>query len=663
MVHGATRAQDIPTPPKKPQLEQKELAMGPPLPQRRPEPGVSIIRETLEMLGPPKPEAGNMLQDAEEETPSPETAETPGFNIIDFTASLLNFSGPPIPERKPAGIVHEPTVIEKLLAKARKDMPAEPISGKQADLYKLVFQAQEAGDMKAADAVLKDIDDPRLMGHVLYQRYMHPSAYTSTYKELRTWLELFNDHPGADRIYKLALARRPDGAAAPKVPQEVRGVVRTHEPTMRASKHYVSSRPRNDEEQSKVNDFKRAVYAQVRKGDPSGASQALDAGANLLDPVEYDLLRGEIAAGFLYEGQVQKALDLAAQSLERSGLHVPTAGWVAGLVNWRAGHYVEAARYFEVVARSPYASGWTAAAGSYWAARAHMRTGNVKAVSMWLKRGMAQPRTFYGLISTRALGRDFDFNWKVEPFTKDDFDLLSGIPAANRAMALVAAGQPHLAEAELLRLRPKDEEQYRALLAYAGYANLPGLALRLATAAEASKTDYYDAALYPMGPWEFDQGYRIDPALVHAIMRQESRFDPYAKSRSGARGLMQLMPATAKSVAGKQDAKLDNPETNLELGRKYLEDLLDSSAVGGDLIYLLVAYNAGPGNLARWKKRWGDVKDPLLFIELIPSAETRVYVERVLSNYWIYRLREGAGTPTLDSIAAGGPALYNGQNL
>ena len=593
-----------------------------------------------------------------------EESDRPGFSFLDFTAALLDFSGPPLPPRKPAYIPPKPTTIDKLLSKFESFDPAGTIAKDQAELYKLVFSAQDSGDMDAADAILKDIKDPRLMGHVLYQRYMHPK-YKSSYKELKQWLKHFNDHPGADKIHKLALLRKPEGTSTSALnkPEQSRGVTRTHEPTMRVSKRYVSSRKRTDEQIRALNTLNREIYSLVRKGEPEKAKDKLNANKASLDPVEYDVLRGEVAAGYLYQGNVDHALELSAQSVKNAGLHVPKAGWVAGLVSWSRQDYTAAARYFEVVARSPYASGWTASAGSYWAARSHMRMGNVKAVSIWLKRGMRQPRTFYGLISTRALGRNFDFNWKVQPFTKDYMDVLSHMPAGNRAMALVVAQQPHLAEAELIRIQPKSDEEYKGLLAYAGYANLPGLALRLATAASAAKGDFYDAALYPTGPWKFEQDYRIDPALVHAIMRQESRFDPRAKSPSGARGLMQLMPATAKSVAGSAEAKLDHPETNLELGRKYLEDLLDSSTVEGDLLYLLIAYNAGPGNLSKWKKRWGHIKDPLMFIELIPSSETRAYVERVLSNYWIYRLREGADTPTLDSLAAGRAALYASESL
>jgi soluble lytic murein transglycosylase len=119
------------------------------------------------------------------------------------------------------------------------------------------------------------------------------------------------------------------------------------------------------------------------------------------------------------------------------------------------------------------------------------------------------------------------------------------------------------------------------------------------------------------------------------------------------------MPNTAKRIASKKErGELNNPEVNLELGQRYLENLLEQKHVNGDLFLLLIAYNAGPGNLAKWKKEMPEIDDPLLFIESIPLAETRNYVEHVLSNYWIYRLREDLPTPTLDAVASGKQPRY-----
>lgn len=593
-----------------------------------------------------------------DEQATPDNADQPG--VVEEEPGDIAFI--PLPPKKPKNIPKPRSTIERLMIEAQGRTYDEPIKSGQAELYGQIFEAQHLGDMKKADKLIEGLDDTRLLGHVLFQRFMHPTAYTSTFNELQQWMEVYADHPAASRIYRLAEARKPAGLAATiRQPVVSEGIVRTYEPASRARKRYVSAKKRTNDEISTLNSFNRQIYAEIRKDRLKSAKSLLDKHVNLLDDVEYDLLRAEIASAYLHHGNADTAYQLARASVKRSGLHVPKAGWVAGLVAWRNGKYMDAARYFEVTARSPYASGWTLTAGAYWAARSHMRTGNVKMVSSWLKRGIKQPRTFYGLVSTRALGRDFDFNWKIPAFTKKYLNILSEIPEGQRAIALVMAGQVDLAEAELIRVKPENEEQRTALLAYANYANLPGLALRLATDASGASGDVYDAALYPMGNWRLTDG-KVDPALVHAIMRQESRFDPNAESPSGAKGLMQLMPATAKSVAVTGEERLDHAETNLELGRRYIENLLDTDVVGGNLVYLLIAYNAGPGNLAKWKRRWPDVKDPLLFIELIPASETRAYVERVLSNYWIYRLREGADTPTLDAITSGKAPLYGFKN-
>ncbi|GJL86007.1 MAG: lytic transglycosylase [Micavibrio sp.] len=573
-------------------------------------------------------------------------------SIENSVESLLQFGTPPIPKSKP--------------------MPSADmiLSDDNAEIYERIFVYQERGDMEAADGDLERLEDFRLRGHVLYQRYMHPTAYKTSYEELRNWLDLYADYPGAENIYKMALKRQPQGFEGDlNKPQALEKMVPVRAVTVSRGKKYTSSRQRTTEQKRRIAELAQLIRHDVRKGNLQQAVRDLEthSATAWLDPVERDLLKADIAAGYFYAGENDKAYDLASKAVRRSGVHVPRAGWLAGLAAWRRGDYDQAARHFEVTGRSPYASGWIAASGAYWAARAHMRTGNVRAVSTWLKRASEHPHTFYGLIATRALGRDFDFNWKIPTYTKDNHDLLMKTPSGARAIMLVAAGQARLAETELVRLNTKDNTKLRkALLAYAGYAGLPGLAMRLGHSMEMADGGVYHAALYPTGPWKPKEGYKVDPALIHAIMRQESRFDPNAKSRSGAKGLMQVMPKTASHVAGqynlkteyREQAALDNPQMNLEIGQRYLEDLLTHNNVGGDLFSLLIAYNAGPGNLAKWKRALPEVDDPLLFVESIPSSETRNYIERVLANYWMYRLREDLPTPTLNAVAAGRNAQY-----
>ncbi|MCK6418817.1 MAG: lytic transglycosylase domain-containing protein [Alphaproteobacteria bacterium] len=166
------------------------------------------------------------------------------------------------------------------------------------------------------------------------------------------------------------------------------------------------------------------------------------------------------------------------------------------------------------------------------------------------------------------------------------------------------------------------------------------------------------AHVLPVKGWMKKTDYKIDPALVHAIVNQESRFNARAKSPKGAQGLMQILPGTARDVIGKKRINLFEPHTNLKIGQRYLQTLLEDQSVQGDLTALLMAYNAGPGNLARWRTNMADIDDPLLFIEMIPISETRAYVERVMAGYWLYRLRDRMPNPSMDALAAGRPAQY-----
>src|SRR3546814_1408403 len=129
---------------------------------------------------------------------------------------------------------------------------------------------------------------------------------------------------------------------------------------------------------------------------------------------------------------------------------------------------------------------------------------------------------------------------------------------------------------------------------------------------------------------------------------------------------MQLMPRTASFVD--EDDDLDSrhelyvPELNIALGQRYIAHLLDLDRVEGDMFRLLAAYDAGPGNLGRWAKRVDFRDDPLLFIESIPSPETREYIEKVLANVWVYRFRLGQKPSSLERVAAGDWPRYESAN-
>ncbi len=544
-----------------------------------------------------------------------------------------------------------------------------PLSAENASLYKEIFRLQAYGNMKDADAKIAKLTDQRLRADILFQRYMHPTAYKSTFAELNDWLNLYPDHPGAERIHKLAMSRKPEGLKVGWANLSFRSEVpEIHEPKIKTAKTYKSKTDRTPEQNQDVRALSVKVRSLVSEGEPSLAQETLytSQAVQFMDGAERDSLKAEIALGFLYEGHVTRAQDLAKESFKRSGEYVPLAAWVAGLSLWLKQDYANASVYFEQAGNSPYASGWLASGGYYWAARAHMRAKNVTQVSRCYREAAKHTRTFYGLLALRALGQDFRFNWENEAYTSADEEKLLDTVEGRRAMALVAAGQYDLAERELLHFDFAANPSMRpVVLAYAGHVGLSEVALRLGSMLDAPGGKLYDAALYPVLPWEPEGGYTLDPALVHAIVRQESRFDPQARSPSGASGLMQIMPGTARHVlrseAGSEEdliALLARPEENLTIGQDYVRELLADKNVNGDIMSMLVAYNAGPGNLARWKKKFGPVTDPLLFVEMIPVSETRTYVKRVMANYWIYSLRGGQGVRTLEALSSGQSPRY-----
>ena len=136
-----------------------------------------------------------------------------------------------------------------------------------------------------------------------------------------------------------------------------------------------------------------------------------------------------------------------------------------------------------------------------------------------------------------------------------------------------------------------------------------------------------------------------------AFARIESRFQISATSPVGARGLMQIMPATARQLGVTDPETLNNPSTALAAGQKYIEMLL--TQLDGSLLELGGAYNAGPGSVSRWRSTKAGGNDPLLFVESIPVAETRSYVKRLMVYHWLYRRRFGQDAGSLDETARG----------
>ena len=289
--------------------------------------------------------------------------------------------------------------------------------------------------------------------------------------------------------------------------------------------------------------------------------------------------------------------------------------------------------------------------GLYWAARCDTAAGLGDRALPRLRSAARIGETFYGLLASAALGPE------AMPVAASATPPLLDRANVRAATALVEIGETALAD-QLLRHQARigPAGEHGALIRVAAQLGLSETQIWLAGNVPAGPAITAEAR-YPMPAWTPAGGWRVDSALLYAHALQESQFRLGAVSPAGARGLMQLMPATAKMVARHKGeaapTTLDDPATSLEYGQSYLEELADNAGTGGLLPKVIAAYNAGPNNVALWNLRPQVQNDPLLFIESIPFAETRNYVAIVLRNYWMYQRQAGAETTSLAALAKG----------
>lgn len=546
------------------------------------------------------------------------------------------------------------------------------LSDKDSGLYQQIFRVQEIGQWKKADILIKKIKNPLLMGHVKYQRYMHPNSYRVAYPDLHVWMKAYSDHPGASKLYRLAVSRHlSDWKPTPKpVRGGYLGGSGPGQPFYLSHPHK-SKRKRSTKTVTEVKHAHRVIRRYLYNGQPTKAAEYLDQEKikRLLDQTEFDILRNKIAHSFFLYAKDDLAIEYAEASLKKSRRYVPLSHWTAGLALWRMQKLDRAAAHFSALSKVKKISGWTASRANWWASRAYLKLGEPTNSITYLRRAASFPRTFYGLLALRQLGVLKPFKWTLPALEKTDIDWLTKIPSARRAIALSEAGQFYLAERELRSAFPSaDPKLAPLLLALSERIGAPSVAMRMGLYLWEKKKTAWDAALYPHPQWHPQNGFKVDRALLFAFMRQESGFNARAKSGVGAKGLMQLMPSTAsylandKSLRNRKDRKLFNPSYNLELGQKYLNYLMENNGVGTNLFHLTIAYNGGPGNLIKWKSRTKGSGDPLFFIEAMQSRETRSFIKRVLTNFWIYRHRFGQNLPALDELAEGKWPRYEAQD-
>ncbi len=523
----------------------------------------------------------------------------------------------------------------------------QPLARSDALRLQRAFEQQARADLPAVLREVAEVSNPLLFGHLLADRYLGACAITAvpTEDQLRQWLARYADLPDAPLI----VAALPTAARSSLPPLPATRPVPAPAPPLDDVDGVVRLLSRNAT-------LDRSVHEPARAGRAEQAVRLI-ARTRGLDPLYGALLRAEVAQILFTQGRDAEALALAETANHQARGQVGLAPFIAGLAAWRLNRTEHAQTMFEAAYAASLTSPGRRSAAAFWAARAALRGRDSVAYAPWMQRAAENPRTFYGLLARRALGQAILTPEPTATWTlgQADLDAVSATPAGMRAFALLQIGQTGRAEAELRRLWADTQDQtgyMRSILLVARTAGLNGLATQIADVLlpQDGLTMRLPAArLMPRG------GFKVDPALVHAMARLESNFNPTAVSHAGARGLMQLMPGTAGFVLGRgaMTASLHDPATNLDVAQRYLLQMSEYDVVQSDLIRLLASYNSGPANLGRWSAELKHMGDPLLFIESVPNDETRAYIPRVLTYTWLYAAQLHLPSPSLDELAAG----------
>ena len=534
---------------------------------------------------------------------------------------------------------------------------------KKSDIknYQEIFKAQKDNQFKTARSVEKKLSNKLLLGYVLFDRYFSKKYKTSTL-EIKNWMDKYSDLPVAVDIYALGKQKKVKDLKRPK------GLFGSN---TQACSHPSRQEPIDlvkglkfsylkGDQQKKVSKQMREFVRLLEKGKLTKAETIL-ADKNLtraLEQTDLDKARTSLAFSYILENDNLKALELAEKAVRYSDSEVPLSLWVAGLASWRENDLKKAADYFSDLANLKEASIPLRTRAAYWAARSYLAIGKYSKTVRYLSQAAETPRNFYGMLAMRALGEDLNYVWDSPSTSTDEVVANFSHPALERFYALRQLGKNEWATQELSKLYLEADDEAKGLLMMISQQNGFADVLQSFTG-----TLQGEEARYPMPNWKPHGGWLLDKALVYAFVRQESCFNNRAESYVGALGLMQIMPDTAKEVAGALQCSfskqaLKDPAYNLRLGQAYLAQLLDYEHVQNNLMFLAVAYNAGPGNLAKWKTKMDYKEDPLLFLEIIPSKETRGFVERILVNYWIYRNLMAGSLQTLDQVVQNEWPIY-----
>jgi soluble lytic murein transglycosylase len=545
----------------------------------------------------------------------------------------------PAPQAVAQPVIAQPVITQPVIAQPAITQP-QPVIVRVPRDWRGVFDAIQAGDWAGAQAGIATLPADALTPVARAELYTAKGSPAVGVEQIQALLAEAPDLPQAEQLARLAYSR-----GATNVPYYARNpVILLGSAPQRSRARPVVGDP--------VADQLRVQLDPLLKGNLAPDAEALLIQALPLLTAE---ARAEAAQRVAWSYYVL-GRDADARRLADSGRvgaygeWATQAAWTSGLAAWRMNDCEAASRAFREVAGTSRDTELRAGA-LYWMARAEQACRRPASVEPLLRAAAASPESFYGLVARETLGMDTH----LPPDPYSSAAAVEGLPNVRRAVALARIGEPALAE-ELLKHQARicRPAEHHGLIELAKRLDLAGAQYWLAHFGQpGAVADASDR--YPMPRWSPTRGWRIDPALAFAHIRQESQFKANVVSPAGAVGLMQVMPATGAAMAAQNGlpfsrAALVDPAYNMEYGQSFIERMRGSGATQGQLPRVIAAYNAGALPVGRWLFI-PDKGDPMLWIESISYWETRYYVPAVLRNLWVYQGLAGSEPPTLKAMA------------
>lgn len=535
------------------------------------------------------------------------------------------------------------------------------LTPEDAQTYKEIFDLQSREKIDAAMKLEKKITDPLLMNEVFYQRYTSKTYHTRG-KEISNWMYKYYNMPGSDRMYNLAHIKK-TAVRPPRLPKMIEG--KSNETAM--SENWTQKKYYGDTA-TRITRFKRSI----RSGSTKNAKNILE--DNLfkrrLTESDYGRLAGRLSFVYYTNGEFELAKKwgfVASDEKSEYGL------WTMGLLYFKEEKYAESEKYFSEILKLSQINNARKTEAAFWAGRAAEANDDRSSAKTYWKIAAEHPMSFYGALSATMMGDLPSYEFFEQDSTDEDIEELKNSNYGKEALALIQIGQNDRAEQYmklLITAKASDKTLHAVNSVSTAYA-LPRTSMQVADVIKDRgileiDQDIIYSAQYPLPDWEPMGGWSIDRALLFAITRQESGFKTGAKSTAGAKGLMQLMPGTARLVARQNKIKMSqldmsNPEHNMFLGQQHIVDLLAHPSIKNNIIKMLIAYNAGMGMMIRFQRNF-DTSDPLLYIESFPAYETRCYIKRVMSNLWLYRAKLDQPLTSMEDLAEGKWPLYSSQD-